>query len=260
MKRLISVEEAGEGIIRVGRRMYERGYVAANDGNVSVRISEDRVLATPTGMSKGFMARSDLVVVDMAGRKVSGKREPTSELKMHLRAYELREDVNAVTHAHPPYATAYAVAGIPLEECILPEVILTIGSVPLAHYGTPSTEEVPRSIEGVVTRSDAFLLKNHGVMTVGPDVLTAYHKMETVEHFAHISYVAGQLGQVRSLSREEVGKLMSLREHLGIKGPYPGCVESGTCEVGDSGDQSRLVKAIVEEVVRILREGKHALD
>ncbi len=260
MSRMISVEEAGEAIIHVGRRMYERGYVAANDGNVSVRISQDRVLVTPTGMSKGFMARSDLVVVDMAGRKVSGKREPTSEVKMHVRAYELRDDVNAVAHAHPPYATAYAVAGIPLEECILPEVILTLGSVPLARYGTPSTEEVPESIEGVVMRSDAFLLKNHGVMTVGPDVLGAYHKMETVEHFAHISFIAGQLGRVKPLAREEVDKLVNLREHLGIKGPYPGCVESGTCSVGDSVDESRLVKMIVEEVVKTLREGKHALD
>lgn len=260
MGRMISVDEAGDAILHVGRRMYDRGYVAANDGNISVRVSKDRVLVTPTGMSKGFLVRSDLVVVDMAGRKISGKREPTSEVKMHLRAYELREDVNAVAHAHPPYATAYAVAGIPLEECILPEVILTIGSVPLAHYGTPSTEEVPRSIEGVVTRSDAFLLKNHGVMTVGPDALSAYHKLETVEHFAHISFIAGQLGRVKPLTRDEVDKLMGLREHLGIKGPYPGCVESGTCSVGPSGEQTELVKTIVEEVVKILREGKNALD
>jgi L-fuculose-phosphate aldolase len=179
---------------------------------------------------------------------------------MLLRAYELRDDVSAVAHAHPPYATAYSVAGIPLEECILPEVILTIGSVPLAAYGTPSTEEVPESIEGVVRRSDAFLLKNHGVMTVGPDVLAAYHKLETVEHFAHISFIAGQLGRVKPLTGEEVEKLMSLREHLGIKGPYPGCVESGTCEIGDTKDRTVLVKMIVEEVVKILREGKNALD
>jgi len=260
MRRFVSVEEAGDGIIHVGRRMYERGYVASNDGNVSVRVSEDRILVTPTGMSKGFLTRSDLVMVDMAGRKVSGKREPTSEVKMHLRAYELREDVGAVSHAHPPYATAYAVAGIPLEECILPEVILTIGSVPLARYGTPSTEEVPKSIEEVVRRSDAFLLKNHGVMTVGPDILSAYHKLETVEHFAHISFIAGQLGRVKPLTGQEVEKLMGLREHLGIKGPYPGCVESGACSIEDSTDRTRLVKAIVEEVVKILREGKHALD
>jgi L-fuculose-phosphate aldolase len=260
VRHVLSVEEAGDAIIRVGRRMYERGFVAANDGNVSIRISNERVLATPTGMSKGFMARGDLVIVDMEGRRISGKREPTTELKMHLRAYELRKDVGAVIHAHPPYATAYAVAGIPLEECILPEVVLTLGSVPLAAYGTPSTEEVPDSIEGVVTRSDAFLLRNHGVMTVGSDVLGAYHKMETVEHFAHISFLAGQLGRVKHLTREEVEKLMKLREHMGIKGPYPGCVESGVCSVEDSVDRTRLVKMIVEEVVKILGEGKHALE
>jgi L-fuculose-phosphate aldolase len=257
---MLSIEEAGDAIINVGRRMYDRGYVAANDGNVSARISESRCLVTPTGMSKGFMTRGDLVVADMDGTRIGGKREPTSEIKMHLRAYELRPDVNAVVHAHPPYATAYAVAGIPLEECILPEVVLTIGSVPLAAYGTPSTEEVPESIEGVVTRSDAFLLRNHGVMTVGSDVLGAYHKMETVEHFAHISFLAGQLGRVKHLTRDEVEKLMSLREHFGIKGPYPGCVESGTCSVGSPVDRSRLVEMIAEEVVKILREGKNALD
>jgi L-fuculose-phosphate aldolase len=193
MKRMLSVEEAGDAILMVGKRMYEQGFVAANDGNISVRLSEDRCLSTPTGMSKGFMNRSDLVITDMQGRKISGKRQPTSEIKMHLRAYELRSDISAVVHAHPPHATAYAVAGIPLDECILPEVIVTIGSVPLAAYGTPSTEEVPESIEAVVTRCDAFLLRNHGVMTVGTDVLGAYHKMETVEHFARISFLAWQL-------------------------------------------------------------------
>ena len=260
MRAMLPVEEAGDAILHAGRRMYDRGYVAANDGNISVRISDNRVLVTPTGMSKGFLVRGDLVVTDMAGRKISGKREPTSEIKMHLRAYELREDIRAVVHAHPPYSTAYSVAGIPLDQCILPEVILTIGSVLLASYGTPSTEEVPASIEGVVTRSDAFLLKNHGVMTVGTDVLSAYHKLETVEHFAHISFIAGQLGRVKGLTGEEVEKLMRLREHLGIKGPYPGCVESGTCSLEDSLDRTSLVNTIAEEVVTILRKGKHALD
>jgi L-fuculose-phosphate aldolase len=260
MRRVLSIDETGDAIVKVGQRMYQRGYVASNDGNVSVRVSEQRCLVTPTGMSKGFMTRSDLVIVDMDGRKISGKREPTSEIKMHLRAYQVRPDIRAVVHAHPPHATAYAVAGIALDECILPEVILTIGSVPLASYGTPSTEEVPQSIEGVVAKCDAFLLRNHGVMTVGDDVLRAYHKLETVEHFAHISFLAGQLGRVKHLTSEEVEKLMALREHLGIEGPYPGCVESGTCSVDNTVDKPRLVEMIVEEVVKILREGRDALD
>jgi L-fuculose-phosphate aldolase len=260
MRRMLSIEEAGDAIVSAGRRMYERGYVAANDGNISARISEERCLVTPAGVSKGFMTRSDLVVTDMKGRKISGKREPSSEIKMHLRAYELRADVGAVVHAHPPYATAYAVAGIPLEGCILPEVVLTLGSVPLAAYGTPSTQEVPESIEAVVTRCDAFLLRNHGVMTVGGDVLGAYHKIETVEHFAHISFLAAQLGKVGHLAPEDVRKLVGLREHMGLGGPYPGCVDPVACAAGEDSDKTRLVKMIVEEVVKILGESKHAMD
>ena len=260
MRRLISIEEAGDAIIGVGRRMYERRYVAANDGNVSARLSDDRLLVTPTGMSKGFLKRSDLVVTDMDGEQVSGKRKPTSEIKMHLKAYELRPDIGAVVHAHPPYATAFAVVGIPLSECVLPEVILSLGSVPLAHYGTPSTEEVPRSIESVVVESDAFLLRNHGVMTVGDSVLNTYHKLETVEHFAEITFIARHLGSVSSLPHEDVQKLLQLRAGLGIKGAYPGCEETGTCRLPDVADEQELVKVIVEEVVKLLREGKNVMD
>jgi L-fuculose-phosphate aldolase len=250
------MDEAGEGIVSAGRRMYERGFVAANDGNISVRLSDDRLLVTPSGVSKGFLKTADLVVTDMRGERMSGRLKPTSEVKMHIRAYELRDDIAAVVHAHPPYATAYAVAGIPLSECILPEVIVSLGSIPLARYGTPSTDEIPRSIEDVVTRSDAFLLENHGVMTVGPDVLNAYHKLETVEHFAKISFIARHLGPVSSLGHDEVQKLFALRTEMGITGAYPGCEESGTCGIPASDDRDMLIKTIVEEVVRILKEGK----
>ena len=260
MKRSVSLDEAGEGILQAGRRMYDRGYVAANDGNISVRLSDERLLVTPSGLSKGFLRQSDLVVTDMQGERISGKLKPTSEIKMHLKAYELREDVGAVVHAHPPYATAFAVAGIPLSGCILPEVIVSLGSIPLASYGTPSTEEIPRSIESVVIKSDAFLLKNHGVMTVGPDVLNAYHKLETVEHFAKISFIARHLGPVSSLARDEVAKLFDLRQQMGITGAYPGCEESGACGIPPAGDRDMLTKVIVDEVVRILKEGKNALD
>ena len=207
MRRMLSVEEAGEGILHVGRCMYERGYVAANDGNVSVRISDDRLLVTPTGMSKGFLSRSDLVITDMEGERVSGKREPTSEIKMHLKAYELRDDIGAVVHAHPPKATGYAVAGVPLAQCILPEVILTLGEVPLAAYATPSTSEVPRSIDAFIADYNAMLLKNHGVLALGDDIDQAYYRVETVEHFAAISLVARALGGAAPLSQEDVRKL-----------------------------------------------------
>jgi L-fuculose-phosphate aldolase len=217
MKTVISADDAAQAIIHVGKRMYERRYVASNDGNMSVRLAADRILTTPTGVSKGFMSRGDLVVVSLKGDKVSGKRDPTTELKMHLKAYELRDDIGAVVHAHPPYATAFAVAGIPLMECLLPEVIMTIGSVPLADYATPSTEEVAKAIAAVVTRADAFMLRNHGVMTVGPDMVSAYHKLETVEHFAEISFIARHLGKLMPLGRQEVEKLVAVSEKMGIK-------------------------------------------
>jgi L-fuculose-phosphate aldolase len=256
----IALDEAAEGILEVGRRMYARGYVASNDGNISVRISGDKLLVTPTGLSKGFMGKGDLVVVDRKGAKIGGKREVTSEIRMHTRAYDLRPDIDAVVHAHPPYATAFAVAGMPLAECVLPEVVLTIGSVPLADYGTPSTDEVAESVGRVVTGSDAFLLKNHGVMTVGPDVLSAYHKMETVEHLAKISFIARHLGRLSPLAHEQVVKLLAVRERLGVKGPYPGCRECGACTPAEETDRAALVKVIAEEVVKFLREGKHAME
>jgi L-fuculose-phosphate aldolase len=257
--RLIDPDEAAEAILHVGKRMYDRGYVAANDGNISVRLSDDRLLATPSGMSKGFMTRADLVVTDMAGEKISGKRNPTSEVKMHIRAYELREDIRAVVHAHPPYATAFSVVAVPLAGCILPEVIVSIGSVPLTQYATPSTEEVPRSIEDVVRRHDAFLLRNHGAMTVGKDVLGAYHKLETVEHFAKITFIARHLGRINPLGDDEVQKLMEVREKLGIRGPDPACQECGACDpiAGAAGaggvDDASLQKLIVEEVLKALK-------
>jgi L-fuculose-phosphate aldolase len=255
-RKTIDADEAAEGILHVCRRMYERGFVAANDGNVSVRLSEDRLLATPAGMSKGFLARGDLVLTNMKGEKVSGRREPTSEVKMHIRAYELRDDIAAVVHAHPPYATAFSVVAVPLAGCILPEVIVSIGSVPLTQYATPSTEEVPRSIEDVVRTYDAFLLRNHGAMTVGRDAVGAYHKLETVEHFAKITFIARHLGRINPLGDEEVRKLMEVREKLGIKGPDPACQQCGACDTpGGAGgvDDPNLQKLIVEEVLKALK-------
>jgi len=259
MRSRISPDEAAESIIQIGRRMYERRYVASNDGNISVRLSDDRVMVTPTGVSKGFMTRNDLVVVNSKGEKISGKREPTSEVRMHLRAFEVRPDVQAVAHAHPPYATAFAVAGIPLAECVLPEVIVTLGSIPIAPYATPSTDEMGDAIAGLVTTSDALLLRNHGVIAVGPSAISAYHKLETVEHFAEISYIARRLGNLTPLGHEEVARLVELRARMGIRGAYPGCREAGDCLAGSQGEAD-LVRVIVEEVIKVLKEGKHALE
>lgn len=246
-------------IIEVGKRIYARGYVASNDGNISARIDKDRVLITPTGVSKGFMKIEDLVIVDFNGKVLSGNKKPSSEVFMHLQVYKDRPDVNGVCHAHPPYATGYAVAGIPLDKCVLPEVIITLGSIPLIEYGTPGTEEFYKPVVKLLKDFDAFLLANHGALTVGKDVLNAYHKMETVEHFAHIAFVAQQLGYVKTLNSEQVKKLIDIRERLGIKTKIEcvSCETDSSCSNNqDSNNQNNsdeeLIRKITAEVIKQL--------
>jgi len=203
-------------IVAIGRRVYERGYVASNDGNISARLDENRIVITPTGVSKGFMKAEEMVVLDMEGNVVSGTKKPSSEFMMHIKMYQERPDVNGVCHAHPPYATGFAVAGIPLDQCVLPEVIVALGGVPIAEYGLPGTEELYEPVMKYVKDYDAFLLANHGALTIGKDLLSAYHKMETLEHFAHILFVSQMLGRVNTLGPQEVEDLVSLREKFGI--------------------------------------------
>lgn len=210
-----------QDIVEVGRRIWLRGYVAANDGNISVRLGPDEFLCTPTGVSKGFMTPEMIIKVNGDGQPLSGSLKPSSEIKMHLGVYRDRPDVGAVVHAHPPVSTAFAVAGIPLVKQVLPEVIISLGEIPLAEYGTPSTEEIPRAIAKYLANHDAFLLENHGALTVGTDVYSAYHKMETMEHFAMISLAARQLGDDRELGADRVTELMKVREKLGVKGAHP---------------------------------------
>jgi L-fuculose-phosphate aldolase len=224
-------------IVEIGRRLWERGYVAANDGNISARAGEG-IVVTPTGVSKGFMQPSDLVVVSRRGDRMSGALAPTSELKMHLAVYELRDDVGAVVHAHPPRATGFAVAGEPLAQCVLPEVIMTLGQVPLAEYATPSTEEVVSSIRKLLPSYSAMLLRNHGVLTMGQDLSQAYFRMETVEHFAEITLTARALGGPNPLSSDDVRKLLNVREGLGLGDSDAGCVQCGACD-GQTTDQAR---------------------
>ncbi len=197
-------------LVEIGRRLWLKGYVAANDGNLSVRLGDDNILVTPTGVSKGFLDPSGLVVVSGRGEVVEGELEPTSELGLHLAAYETRPDVRAVVHAHPPAATAYAVSGIPLETCFLPELIVLLGEVPTAPYGTPSTEELVVAVSPYLARHDAVLLENHGVATLGTDIESAYFRMETVEHAAEIALRARALGGPNTLSAERVAQLKRL--------------------------------------------------
>lgn len=210
-------------IVEVGRRLYARGYTASNDGNISVRLDDGRLLMTPKSVCKGFMDPAMMCVTDLDGKKLSGERDPSSEMLMHLEVYRQRPDVQAVVHAHPPIATGFAVAGIPLDRAVLAEVVTTLGSVPIADYATPSTMELPNAVRKYVKSHDGMLLANHGALTIGADLFSAYYKMETIEHFAKISFVARMLGGERLLSREEVERLQGLRGAYGIASPAPIC-------------------------------------
>lgn len=250
--------ELKRDIIEVGRRIYNRGFVAANDGNITIRLNEKEILTTPTGVSKGFMTPDMILKVDMNGNVISGKLKPSSELKMHLAVYREREDVKAVVHAHPPTATAFAVAGIPLKKPIMPEVVISLGWVPIAEYGTPSTEEIPRAITRYLQCHDALLLENHGALTVGTDVYNAYFKMETLELGAQISLAARQLGGEREISPENVKKLLEVRWNLGVVGRHPAtCNECGACTLGGGVEPAHtksLTELDEEELTRIITE------
>ena len=242
-------EQLRADIVEVGRRVYERGYVASNDGNISVKLSDGRLLATPTGVSKGFMTPDMLVTTDMTGKKLTGERNPSSELLMHLAVYEHRPEINAVVHAHPPTATGFAVAGIPLVRAVLAEVVATLGSIPLAGYGTPSTPELPEAVRKYIKAHDGMLLANHGALTIGKDLFGAYYKMETIEHFAKISLVARQLGQEHVFSQEEVARLQGLRDRYGIASPAPIC---GDDDDHVDGDACQVVEAPAAPGVRLV--------
>ena len=202
---------------QTGRRIYDMGLVAGVDGNFSVRLSADRILATPTGMSKGDMKPEDMVVVNAHGKKIHGLRNATSELEMHLEIYRLRPDVHAVIHAHPPVATGYAAAGVALNKALVSEAIMALGCVPLAPYGTPGTPELKVAMAGLIPRHDAILMANHGVVVYAQALEQALWKLEAVEHFAKISLVTEILGKEKLLSEEQVQKLLKARQaYLGL--------------------------------------------
>jgi L-fuculose-phosphate aldolase len=206
-----TVEQHRDEIVRFGKMLHQNGLVAATDGNLSVRMDDGNVLCTPTLMSKGMMETDDLVIVDEHGRKLAGRREVSSEIAMHLFIYRERRDVNAVVHAHPPTATGYAAAGIPLDTALCSEIVVTLGSVPLAQYGTPGTHELAEALAPLIPDHQAILMANHGVVTYGPDLLTAYMNMETVEHYAKIALVTHMLGKQQPLSGPHLDKLREIR-------------------------------------------------
>ena len=215
--------EIRELMCEIGRRVYQNGFVAANDGNFSVKLSDDKFLCTPAGVSKGFMTPNMLCIVDRTGKTIQseGKFKPSSEIKMHLRIYKDRGDVGGVVHAHPPYATAFAIAGIPLTDPILPEAIISLGIVPIAEYGIPSTEEIPEKIAKYLNEYDAMLLENHGALTYSSDLMQAYYKMESLEYYAKLLFLTKQLGVSKILSKEKVKALYKIRRQLNLPGKHP---------------------------------------
>lgn len=216
--------ELREQICDICHKMWQLGWVAANDGNVSVKLPDGTFLATPTGMSKSFITPEKLVHIDQDGQVLDAPAglKPSSEIKMHLRCYKEREDVGAVLHAHPPVATGYAVANKPLDEYSMIETVIALGSIPVTPYGTPSTYEVPDRIAPYLGEHDALLLQNHGALTVGADLITAYYRMETLELFAKISLNAYLLGGAKEISRENIDRLISMREGYRVTGRHPG--------------------------------------
>lgn len=248
--------EHREEIVEIGRVIYDKGWVAANDGNITVRIDQDRMMATPTGVSKGRMHVDDLIICDMQGNKLEGRRERTSEVAMHLKIYELRPDVRSVVHAHPPFSTGYAAAGKPLNVALLPEVILVLGCVPLAEYGLPGTPALTDPLIPYIPKYDAILMGNHGVVSYGEDLLRAFFRMETVEHYAKIALVAELLGGAKVLPQIEVDKLFDSRTRYGVKARAG--VERGCPLVAEDVDGGGKILVSREELVAMVEEALRA--
>jgi L-fuculose-phosphate aldolase len=252
-------KELRQDIVDVGKLVYQKGWVAANDGNITIRLDQDRILATPTGVSKGMMHVDDLIIVDMQGNKIEGRKERTSEIAMHTTVYNMRPDIKSVVHAHPPVATGFAAAGKELNLALLPEVIIGLGCVPLAGYGLPGTPELTEPMLPFIPRYDAIMMGNHGAVCYGEDVYKAFFKMETVEHFARITLVAELLGGANVLPRLEVDKLLDSRTRYGVKskaGGGPGCpVVAEDLDQGQDGGERFYVTrqeliALVDEAVK----------
>lgn len=248
----LTEKEYRQNIVEVGRMVYAKGWVAANDGNISIRLDQNRILATPTGVSKGMMQPDDLIICDLNGDKLEGRRERTSEIAMHTTVYKLRPDVRAVVHAHPPVSTGFAVAGKALNLAILPEVVIGLGCVPLAEYGLPGTPALTDGMLPYIPKYDALLMANHGAVCYGEDLFKAYFKMETLEHVARITLVAEMLGGPKLLPRVEVEKLFDSRSRYGITSRSR--VEPGCPMVAEDMPQSDRFWVTRDELIALVDE------
>ncbi len=260
--------EARKLVIEVGHLMYERSYVVSSDGNVSIRLDENRVLATPTMTSKGRMTEDGLAITDMDGNALN-ENKASSELAMHLLIYKMRPDIHAVCHAHPPHGTAFSVAGLAIEQPILSEVILTLGCVPLTDYGTPSTDELTESMKPFVPHHNALLMANHGAVAYGKDLWEAWDRMETLEHTAKIAILSRALGNTNNLPSDAIEKLINIREKAGYLDSSARCQSCGylhdtniTCELdvqsNDNGNSNGAkISFTREELIELLNQVVH---
>src|SRR5512141_2527824 len=231
-----------EEIVRIGKLLYDRGLIVATDGNISARLDDRRILATPSGLCKGLMTVDQLIIVDMNGKRIGpttrANRDftPTSEMRMHLEAYKLRPDVRAVVHAHPPTVVAASIAGIDLTQCLIPEVIVMLGLIPTTNYATPSSEENVLAIQELITGHDAIILQRHGTLVVGNSPTDAFLKTETVDQMARVTLMLAVLGKGRALPADQVGKLIEQRQALGLAradDQTDFCQNCGVCHVPD---------------------------
>jgi L-fuculose-phosphate aldolase len=225
-------------IARICRLMYEKGFIWASDGNVSARLSPNRILITPSGLHKGFLEPEQILLVNENGERLSARTvanrdlKPTSELPMHLEAYRQRPEIGAVVHAHPPITVALSIAGIPMDDCLLPETVVFLGTIPTTAYATPSSEENARAIRSLIGNHDALVLQRHGSLTVGRDPMQAFMRLETMEQNARVAFMLAQLGVRNPLPPEETRKLLALRQQMGLA--HPGetaelCEKCGVC-------------------------------
>jgi L-fuculose-phosphate aldolase len=252
-----SEKDYRQDIVDVGKMIYQKGWVAANDGNISIRLDANRILCTCTGISKGMMTCEDLIVCDLESKKLDGSRELTSEIAMHLTIYKMRADIFSVVHAHPPVATGFAVAGRPLTLALLPEVVIGLGCVPLADYGLPGTPALTEGMLPYIPKYDAILMRNHGLVCYGEDVYKSFFKMETVEHFARITLVAELLGGPKVLPKQEVDKLIDSRTRYGIK-PRSGAEPGRPVAAEELPQSQERIQMTREELITLLDEALRA--
>ncbi len=257
-------------IVRVGKLLYDKGLIVATDGNVSARLDANRILATPSGLCKGFMEPEQMIVVDLDGNRLGPSNpanrnlQPTSEMRMHLEAYRRRPDVGAVVHAHPATTVALSIAGIDLAQCLLPEVIVTLGIVPTTQYATPSSEENVRAIQELIAGHDAIVLQRHGTLTVGRDPFDAFLKAESIEQMSRIVFMTQLLGASPTLPPEEVAKLVAQREALGLSRSADAddfCVYCGVCHLpgrhvnptSGNSTEADIVREVTERVLKRIK-------